>query len=214
MAHGIRNPLANIRAAAQVALDAQADRGTTAKYLDAITAEVDRLGRWLRALLDSVRPFELRPAPTPVNAVVEDVLALLGDRIARGEVKVERDLAGDLPLLMADGVQLEQALLGVLENSLDALAPGGTLRVRTEGVAGAGPPRVRLTIRDTGEGIPPERLARIFEPFYTTKTRGTGLGLAITRKVVDGHGGDIGIASEPGSGTTFTITLPVEMPAP
>jgi len=209
VAHGIRNPLANIRAAAQVALNRVTDRATIQKYLGTIMAEVDRLARWLRALLDSVRPFELRPAPMALNTVLEELLALLAERIARGEVKEERHLAPDLPRLMADEVQLQQAFLGVLENALEALPAGGTLVVQTERLTREEEPWVRVMIRDTGMGIPQERHARIFEPFYTTKSQGTGLGLAITRRVVEGHGGTVEIESDPGMGTTFLITLPV-----
>ncbi len=212
VAHGIRNPLANIRAAAQVGLDTPDDPGSVKRYLSAITAEVDRLGRWLRALLDVVRPFEPRLAPVDPNAMIEDLLALLSERSAQSQIRVERHLASDLPGLMADEVQLQQALLNVLDNALDALPPGGTLEVRT---ARAGDPEgseVRVMIHDNGEGIPRDRLGRIFEPFFTTKSQGTGIGLAITRKVIEGHGGRVDIESAPGKGTTIDIRLPVKAP--
>jgi signal transduction histidine kinase len=210
VAHGIRNPLANIRASAQVALDVLEDESTAQKHLGAITAEVDRLDRWLRELLNVVRPFEPRLVPVRLNGLVEDLLRILSDRSASGGVRVERALDSELPVLIADEVQLQQALLGVLENALDALPAGGTLGVRTEWVLLHDSPAVRVTIRDDGEGIPADRLARIFEAFYTTKSRGTGLGLAITRKVVEGHGGRVDIESHPGAGTTVSITLPVQ----
>ncbi|HLE42570.1 MAG TPA: ATP-binding protein [Methylomirabilota bacterium] len=214
VAHGIRNPLANIRAAAQVARDAPKDSGAVKRYLGAITAEVDRLDHWLRALLDVVRPFQPRLAPVEVNALVDDLLGLLRDRIARSEITLERRLAADLPRLTADEVQLQQALLGVFDNALHALPRGGMLAVQTERVDGGGRPAVRVTIQDNGEGIPADRLGRIFEPFFTTKSQGTGLGLAITKKVVEGHNGRIDIESQRGLGTTIRITLPVAGPAP
>lgn len=158
VAHGIRNPLANIRATAQVALDQVGDRVAIEGFLGTITAEVDRLGRWLWDLLQFVRPFELRLKPVDLNAVIEDLLRLLDDRIARGEVKVERHLAGDLPVLQADEVQLQQAFLGVFENAVDALASGGLLVIKTEAASGAAPPAVRVTVRDGGAGISSERL--------------------------------------------------------
>ncbi len=209
VAHGIRNPLANIRASAQVALDSMSAPASVQKYLGAVTAEVDRLERWLRAMLDLVRPFEPRLAPVAVNTVIEDLLALLGDRIAYGEVKLELRFMSDLPTMMADIVQLQQALLSVLNNALDALPPGGTLGIQTERADDEESPAVRVTIQDNGEGIPKDRLGRIFEPFYTTKSQGTGLGLSITRKVVEGHRGRIQLESEPEIGTTVRITLPV-----
>jgi two-component system sensor histidine kinase HydH len=207
VAHGIRNPLANIRASAQVALDA----GTppeTARRLDTITSEVDRLDRWLRALLDVVRPFTPRLGPVDVNALVTDCVGVLAERAAERAVRVECDLARDLPPVSADEVQLQQAVLSVLENALDAVKTGGRVEVRTAreiGEQGAG---VTVTVVDDGEGIPADRLGRIFEPFFTTKTRGTGLGLAIARKVLEGHGGRVTLTSPSGAGTTVVLTVP------
>ena len=213
VAHGIRNPLAAIRASAQVLRDAPGDPVAAEKYLGAITSEVDRLSRWLRALLDSVRPFELRLAQVDPNAVIEDVLGTLREQITRGAIKLELELAGDAPVLRADEVQLEQALLAVLENALDAQPTGGVVTVRSERWESSTGPGVRVTIGDAGGGIPEERLGRIFDPFYTTKTRGTGLGLAITRKVIEAHGGSVEVTSRVGAGTTFTISLPAAPPS-
>ncbi|MFQ5883228.1 MAG: sensor histidine kinase [Candidatus Methylomirabilales bacterium] len=214
VAHGIRNPLGNIRASAQVARESADGSGFVGKYLSAITGEVDRLDRWLRALLDLVRPFEPRLAPVELNAMIDELVALLGDRLAQREITLERRFASDLPTLMADEVQLQQALLGVLDNALDALPRGGILGVQTDRLGAEGGPAVRVTIRDNGEGIPTDRLGRIFEPFFTTKSQGTGLGLAISRKVVEGHGGRIEVESGAEWGTTIRITLPVEASAP
>ena len=208
VAHGIRNPLANIRAAAQVAGEAPGDRDSVERYLAAITSEVDRLGRWLRGLLDSVRPFEPQLASVSPNEIVGDVVTLLRERIARSGVELNLALAPALPVLEADEVQLQQALLGVVENALDAMPEGGTLTVRTERSETAAGPGVRVTIQDTGEGMPPDRLARVFDAFFTTKARGTGLGLAITRRIVVAHHGTVDVSSAPAHGTIFTIVLP------
>jgi two-component system, NtrC family, sensor histidine kinase HydH len=208
VAHGIRNPLANIRAAAQVALDCPGERGVVEQYLGAIMAEVDRLSHWLRSLLDSIRPFQLRAAPTNLNILIEDALGLLDDAIRKSAVKVERELDPGVPTISADEVQLRQAFLGVFENAVEAMPPGGTLKVSTRSVSDDGRREVHVRIADNGPGIPPEHLARIFEPFYTTKRSGTGLGLAITRKVIEGHRGQVRVTSEPGAGTTFEISLP------
>ena len=105
-------------------------------------------------------------------------------------------------------MQLQQALLGVVENALDAMPEGGTLTVRTERSETAAGPGVRVTIQDTGEGMPPDRLARVFDAFFTTKARGTGLGLAITRRIVVAHHGTVDVSSAPAHGTIFTIVLP------
>jgi signal transduction histidine kinase len=209
VAHGIRNPLASIRASAQVAADAPDDRSRQETYLRAIIDEVDRLGRWLTSLLDSVRPFQLDLGPVDLNGVLRDLLGVLQRRLAAARVTVDARLASDLPKLNADEVQLQQAFLGVLENAIEALPAGGTMYLTTESALGGDPPAVRIIVRDTGEGIPAERLPHVFEVLYTTKSRGTGLGLAITRKVVERHGGRVDIDSRPGEGTTVTIRLPV-----
>ncbi|HEY7041208.1 MAG TPA: ATP-binding protein [Methylomirabilota bacterium] len=210
VAHGIRNPLASIRASAQVAADGLDDRSRVETYLRAITDEVDRLGRWLTSLLDSVRPFQLDPGPVDLNGLLRDLLGVLQRRLAVARVTVDARLAPDLPKLHADEVQLQQAFLGVLENAIEALPSGGTICLTTELAAEPEPPTARVTVRDTGAGISPERLPHVFEVLYSTKSRGTGLGLAITRKVVERHGGHVDIESAPGEGTTVTVRLPLQ----
>jgi two-component system, NtrC family, sensor histidine kinase HydH len=210
VAHGIRNPLANIRASAQVALDTPDDAQATTKYLRTITEEVDRLGRWLTSLLHSLRPFELKLGRVDLNAILRDLVGLLERRMSAGGITADLHLASDVSKLTADEVQLQQALLAVLENAIEALPTGGTVSVTTEHDVIDGRPAARITIRDTGEGIPADRLPHVFEALYTTKTRGTGLGLAITRKVAEGHGGQVRIESQPGFGAAITIVLPIE----
>jgi two-component system, NtrC family, sensor histidine kinase HydH len=206
VAHGFRNPLANVRACAQVALDQTTEPASG--YLRTITAEVDRLGAWLQAMLDYVRPFQLNPKTVDVNAVVTDLLETLRPRLGSGQVVVDRKLAPDLPAITADEALLQQALLGILENAIDAVRTGGTLVVETGDGMDEGRAVVYVAIGDNGEGIRPDRLAHIFDPFFTTKSRGTGLGLAITRKVIDQHRGRIEVQSQIGLGTTMRVTLP------
>lgn len=214
VAHGIRNPLANIRASAQLALDRAATREPVGAQLGAITTEVDRLGVWLRAVLDSVRPFEPHVAPVDVNAVVQDTIRVLRARLESGEICVERRLTPELPKVPADEAQLQQALLSVMENAIDALAKGGRLTIETAWFSDNGTAGLAIVVRDDGVGIPPERLARVLEPFYTTKTKGTGLGLVIARRIVEAHGGRLAISSEPRVGTAVRMVLPVEPPMP
>lgn len=202
VAHGIRNPLANIRASAQVAMDT----GVGGRHLDRIISETDRLDRWLHSLLDMVRPFKVRLAPVGVNALVTDVVDLLRERATGAGVTMELALAAGTPTLLGDDVQLQQAVLSVIENALDALPRGGVLTVRTER---AGEEAVAITVDDDGPGIPPEERARVFEPFFTTKSRGTGLGLAITHKVVEGHRGRVTVEPRAPKGTRVRIVLPV-----
>jgi signal transduction histidine kinase len=213
VAHGIRNPLANIKVSAQVALDTLGEPGSAERHLGAISGEVDRLERWLRALLDVVRPFTPRLATVKLNDLIEELLAILTDRLVGARITVDRELDRYLPGVIADEVQLQQALLGMLDNAVAACRVGDAIMVRTDRTELDGRPGARVTITDTGEGIPADRLARIFEPFFTTKSGGTGLGLSIARKVIEGHGGRITVQSRPGEGTTFDVVLPLDGPA-
>ena len=208
VAHGIRNPLASIRASAQVALDARSDEALLERYLRAIMTEADRLGRWLTALLDSVRPFEPRPGTVDVNGLVVTVIDLLEARAREHDVTVLTTLAPHLPALQGDEVHLQQALLGIVENAVEAVDRRGRVEVATARIDI--PPGIRIAVLDDGAGIPPERLPRIFEPFVTSKPRGTGLGLAIARKVVERHGGRVVVESKPAAGTCVSIVLPLE----
>lgn len=214
VAHGIRNPLANIRASAQLAQVLRDDPDSVDKQLVTITTEVDRLSRWLASLLDVARPFQPRFSAVDVNAMVEDLLPLFAERCAAASIRVERVLAPALPPLTGDRAFLEQALSSVIENSLDALHASGTLTVKTAIDTLDGRPAVSVVVSDDGEGIPEAARAQIFQPFFTTKTRGTGLGLAVTRKVVEAHGGRVNLASTPGVGTQVRIVLPVGGPPP
>jgi signal transduction histidine kinase len=122
-------------------------------------------------------------------------------------VTVTRRLASDLPPLWGDGSTLQQVVLNLLTNARDAVEGGGEISVETSPQAGE-PETVRLVVRDTGAGIPPEALPHIFEPFFTTKSNGTGLGLSISYGIVREHHGTVDVESRPGEGTTFVLTLP------
>ncbi|MBI2218878.1 MAG: hypothetical protein HYU51_16455 [Candidatus Rokubacteria bacterium] len=206
---GIRHPLASIRAAAEVALDLRGDHHAVDKRLRTVIAEVDRIGGWLRILLDSVRPFELHATPLDINRIVKDVLPLLRHQTAATGLAVVERLAEGLPKASADEVQLEQALLGILENAVEASPDGGTLEVTTERATMDASDAVAVMVRDHGEGIPAERLASVFEPFFTTKLQRSGLGLSFARRVVERHGGRVEIDSQVGAGTTVRVVLPL-----
>jgi signal transduction histidine kinase len=209
VAHAIRNPLANIRASAQVALDAPDDGHAARRYLDRIVGEVDRLGTWLEALLGFVRPLRLRRTAVDVNGAVDEALAMLDARLAAHRIAVERAFAADAPKVPADPALLRQAVLAVLENAVDAQPDGGRIQVRT-GVAGApAGSLVEIAVTDSGPGIAAEHVERVFEPFFTTKSRGTGLGLATARKIIEQHGGRADVESRPGAGTTVRLAFAV-----
>ncbi|MBI2525386.1 MAG: hypothetical protein HYV93_05325 [Candidatus Rokubacteria bacterium] len=214
VAHGIRNPLANIRASAQVALldcgDCQAHPAGP-RGLTSIMAEVDRLEARLKELLQFVRPAERRSARVEVNAVVQRSLEMLAAHSVKAGVGVAARLAPELPPVTGDAILLEEVFGSLIGNAIDAAASGGgTVSLRSGATRDeAGAPQVFVEVRDSGAGIPDEDLAKIFEPFYTTKAQGTGLGLALARKFTQAHGGKITVRSLPGEGATFRVVLPV-----
>ena len=212
VAHGIRNPLANIRASAQVALPdckecTRAPLGP--KSLTNIITEVDRLEGRLKDLLQFVRPAERQSQPLDLNTVLRAALQIMAGRIAEAHVKVEEQLAPALPVVMGDPMLIEQVFMNLIGNAIEACPGDGTITLTTGTVQGnGGPPQVFVEVRDTGDGIPPDEISKIFDLFYTTKAQGTGLGLAIARKFTEAHGGVISVRSRPGEGASFRVTLP------
>jgi two-component system, NtrC family, sensor histidine kinase HydH len=215
VAHGIRNPLANIRAAAQVAgLGSRAGGPSvpSAKHLASIMAEVDRLESRLKELLQFVRPADRAYVPVDLNAVVREAIQMVAGRMATAKASLTQTLAAGLPPVSGNGMLLEQVALSLLANAVEAMpAGGGTISVTTGADTEAR--RVFLEVRDSGVGIAAERLPKLFTAFYTTKAQGTGLGLAIAKKFTEVHGGTIAVSSEAGAGATFRVTLPAHREA-
>ncbi|HSB81574.1 MAG TPA: ATP-binding protein [Candidatus Methylomirabilis sp.] len=218
VAHGIRNPLANIRASAQVAsLDCGGCRASSLgpRNLANIMAEVDRLEGRLKELLQFVRPAERPCACLNLNTVLGDALQLMAGRLAKAPLRLIQDLASNLPPFRGNAMLVEQVFLSLLGNALEALPNGtGTITVRTGTTQGAdGTPRLFAEVQDSGSGIPPGQLSKIFEPFYTTKAQGTGLGLAIAKKFTEAQAGTIEVSSPSAGGAAFRVTFPVAQEA-
>ena len=213
VAHGLRNPLASLRAAAQV-VRRHPDAPTSGEHLDAIVEEVDRLDRRISHLLSFSRPAPYHPMPERVERLLEQLLPAVAQPMRERKIELQLDLPGDLPSVRVDPMQLEQALLELVSNAVDAMPGGGRLRVGAERRNG-GPPggEVVIEIADTGPGIPAHVLPSVCEPFFTTRQEGTGLGLAIAKRYVEQNGGRLEIESTPGSGTRVRVRLPVEASA-
>jgi len=209
VAHGLRNPLASLRAAAQVALRQAQGAPVAAEHLKTVIAEVDRLDRRISHLLSFSRPAPFRPLPEQLPRLVEGLLPTFARQFQDRGIRLETDLQNDLPEVQVDPIQLEQALVEILSNALDAMPKGGRLTIRgyreqEDGKAG----RVIIEIADTGDGIPDQVLPSVCDPFFTTRADGTGLGLAIAKRYVAQNGGSLDIASTQGAGTTVRICLP------
>ncbi|MCC7264294.1 MAG: HAMP domain-containing protein [Candidatus Latescibacteria bacterium] len=218
VAHQINNPAGIIlMRASRLAQEVEQHRlsGEAREDVQVIQRQVEKIHSVVSALVKFARqmPTELRP--TDLNTVVRRAVALIEEPARNRGVKVILDLQ-ELPRVAADGAQLEQVLVNLVNNGLDAMPGGGTLTFATRPGAKAGnPPGVTLAVADTGSGIPTDYLPRLFDPFFTTKEvgQGTGLGLSISYGIVQEHGGTIEVESEPGKGSRFTICLPA-LPAP
>ena len=205
VAHQIGTPLNLVSGHVQLLQQEVADP-VLKRRLTIVEEQINRVVGAVRDLLERARPHA-EPRVVDLGAVLERLSEAMHGRLSAAHVTLDTRIAEDLPHITADETQLELALLNLLSNAVDAMPAGGTLTLRAE-AAGT---RVRIIVRDTGVGIAPDVLPKIFEPWVTTKPagRGTGLGLSITRDVINRIGGSIGAASAPGSGTTFTIDLPV-----
>jgi signal transduction histidine kinase len=210
--HEIRNPLNAIGLNAELLAEELARLEPPPREARALVAAISRETDRLEGVAEEYLKFARLPrgvrAALDVDEVVSSLLDFLAPELAAAKVAVVRDLAADLPPIEGDEAQLRAVVHNLVRNSREAMPGGGTLTVRTRQADGG----ADLVIADTGGGMPPEVLARVFEPFYTTKERGTGLGLAYARRVVAEHGGTIRCESSPGSGTVFTLHLPAGSP--
>jgi PAS domain S-box-containing protein len=174
------------------------------QYLDVAKGEINRLDYIITQFLQAIRPVAPQLKPASLNDVVEKTLDLLQPELGNRGLDVQTKLARRLPAAPLDATQLQQVLVNLVKNAMQAMTRGGTLTLQT----GEGADGVWVSVADTGGGIPEEQINRIFEPFFTTKKRGTGLGLMIVQRIVRAHGGRIELESHPGRGTTFRVWLP------
>ncbi len=212
VAHGMRNPLASLRAVAQLASRHQ-NSSSTRDHLGEIVEQVDRLDRRIAHLLSFSRPAPFRPQRESVPELVRGVMGGVAELLRERRVVPDVALPLHLPEVRVDPMQLEQALVEIISNAVDAMPEGGSLRIgaRAEEIAVA-TPGVTIEITDTGRGISDQALPSICEPFFTTRPEGTGLGLAIAKRYVEQHGGRLEISSRVGQGTTVRVRLPVAEP--
>lgn len=206
IAHELRNPLSSIKGAAQFLQKEYENEGAIVEFLDIIVEEVNGLSKLTTEFLEFARPMEFEIGPVDLNEIVRKTLQLMSVHLSESGVVVLDHLAEDMPTIQADGKQIEQVLRNIILNGLQAMPDGGTLSIQTKSSAQS----AELIISDTGLGIQEDKLARIFVPFFTTKTKGTGLGLSVVQKIVDNHGGRIDVSSIVGQGTTFKIIFPLK----
>jgi len=207
IAHNIRNPLASVRSAAQVSLEDLGDSESVQETLHDIIYAVDKLEGWVRNLLSYIRPITLTRAPQNINRLIQDVIALLKPKLEEKELHLLLNFWEGMPDLVLDEEHMEQVFSAMITNAVEASPYGGCLRITSQVEDGG--KRMAVAISDNGAGIPPEALQKVCDPYFTTKPNGVGLGLTMARKIVEAHGGAIGIMSSKGEGTTVTIHLPL-----
>lgn len=209
VAHEIRGPLAAIGGFARSIAREPERFERNARNAQIIVDEVARLEGILGGLLSFTKPSEPEFTMVDLGPLIESIAEQARQPEEHAEVNITVDLAPDVPAVRADAKQVRQIILNLVNNAIQAMPHGGhlTLALRHQ------PPHVEVLVRDTGEGIPPDRLERIFDAFFTSKPTGTGLGLALCKKLATQHGADIRVESEPGKGTTFTVIFPVPQEA-
>lgn len=205
MAHEIGTPMNVILGRAEYLLDRVTDEPVK-KGLQTIVAQVERITRVMNQLLSFARRKPPQPGPLWLQEVVENSLDMFRERLSNHNIHVDTQMGADCPKVQADSDQMSQVLINLIMNAVHAMPKGGTLRVGLERERDM----VRLTVSDSGHGIPKEVVSKIFDPFFTTKEfgKGTGLGLTVVKGIIEEHQGSITVESEEGRGTTFTILLP------
>lgn len=197
------------RLEAEIGLEEAA--GTLDELVKIVIEGLERTGRLVADLRDFGAPGDQSHRAVDLGAALDSTLAIVGSTLAQRGIRIERDLAPDLPFVHGDSSALKQVFLNLLKNAAEALEEtGGTVRVRAARLTdGRG---VEVSVSDDGPGIEPAQVARVFEPFFTTKAagRGTGLGLSICRRIAEAHAGSLTVDSTPGAGATFSLRLPAE----
>jgi signal transduction histidine kinase len=207
MAHEFNNPLGIVLGFAQGLLANMDSSDPNYHHVQIISEEAKRCEKLVQELLEFGRPKNADFAWTDVQEMIQKTLDLVQPRAGKSKIEAYAKFAGELPQIHADPQQLQQVLLNLSLNAVDAMPKGGTLTIAATQES---PNRLTITVADTGIGIEPDVLPRIFQPFFTSKKRrGLGLGLPICDRIVKGHGGRIEVESMPGEGTRFTIRLPI-----
>jgi signal transduction histidine kinase len=211
IAHEVKNPLNATMIHLELLRMQLSDAPAALEHLAVIAAQVRRLDEVVQGFLKCTRPEDLRLQPVAIAPLIEELMPVVRAEASKHGVEVKLDLPYDLPLASADPGLIQQAFLNLALNACQAMPNGGRLRI-----AATSRPRQRLEVifEDTGVGMPPEQLARIFDLYYTTKEQGSGIGLSLVYRTVQLHDGEIEVQSTPGRGTTFRVMLQESVSAP
>ncbi len=208
VAHEIRNPLVTIGGFAQMLIGKETTDPETRKGLGIIAEEVMRLEGILENVLGTARPIQPEFVNTKLNPILHRIATLLKNQAVNNDIEMAVHLQDPLPSIIIQKDQIEQVVINLMKNAIDATGPGGRVvlasKLKDNGKA------IAITVKDTGVGIDREHLQQLWDPFFTTKSEGTGLGLHISKQIIDDHGGKITATSKPGKGTCFEVLLPLK----
>jgi two-component system sensor histidine kinase HydH len=205
LAHELRNPLTSIKMLVQIDRERAEASGLPAEDLFAIEQEIRRIEGRLNAFMDFARPPRPERRLLDLVPVVDQTIALVGGRARKQRVELRFDRPEFPVLAQVDGEQVRQLLVNLALNALDVMPRGGILEIELESPADG---QVRLHVRDTGPGVEPKQLSRLFEPFFTSKETGLGLGLAVSQRIARDHGGSLRAENRPEGGACFSLHLP------
>lgn len=206
LAHEIRNPLAGISGAVQILRDDIPESDSSRDIFNEIVERIKTLDNAIGSFLRFARPAPLQLSPTDINEVVESVSFLVSKQAEAQGITIVKEYDSGLPTVMVDPEQLQQVIINMVLNALQAIGErDGRILFKTYNTNAS--KQVVIQISDTGIGIPAEALNQVFDPYFTTKTEGTGLGLSIAQRIIEEHGGNISVESEVGKGTTFRVSL-------
>lgn len=212
LAHEIKNPLAAIKISVEVLAEEIETSKEGQLVINRVIDEIRRIEFLLKDFLDFAKPSNSQLEIIDVNEVLENCIALLPKRSSsesrnQHDMFISKTLDPDIPNIYIDPQHLKQAFLNLFLNAIDAVSNSGTVTVKT--LYNADINSIQIMISDTGKGIEKDKLDKIFQPFFTTKSRGTGLGLAITKRLIELYNGKISVESEPNKGAVFNVMLPV-----
>lgn len=205
VAHELRNPLAGIKINTQVLARKKDLAETERRILESTQEGIEKIQKIVEDMLHFARPKAAHFEENEINEVIEKSLAILQAKFKKGNIALIFEKGKDLPRLRIDVRQIQQVLINLMLNAIQAMEKGGTLTVRTFLENGN---EVGIEVKDTGVGIPKAHMKKIFAPFFTTKSEGTGLGLSISLKILNNHGATLDVESEEGKGSVFTIHFP------
>jgi signal transduction histidine kinase/CheY-like chemotaxis protein len=205
IAHEVNNPLQSVQNCLHLAGREDLPEEQRTEYFEMAKTELNRLMSTVQRMLDFYRPGAISPVEVDLREILQHVISLMSKQLEKQDIEVQLDVPEDLPPVVAVGSQLQQVLINLLLNSLDAMPDGGNIKVRARALRKG----VEILLQDEGPGIPDEHLPHIFEPFFSTKDGGTGLGLTVSYNIVTTHGGTLELVSNTGPGACFRIYLPI-----